>query len=233
MICTLCTTTTLTYGTLCTACTLTTLQHLQRLPRIWASLEVWLTRGSTGPAQFGGRGRSVEAPLPLNGEALTLRAAGGIAGVLEDWNDAVRETRGRPGRPRTGALAHRVRIAAGDLVQQINFIALWDQGPQLGREIDDLVHRAQAVAQRPEPVTKGTYLGSCVAVDSSGVICGAELWAQPGQRIACTWCLCPYPPDQWLTLLHHQPRSSRRHDDDQEPALDRPAADLTWPSLAA
>ncbi|MCX4974254.1 hypothetical protein [Streptomyces sp. NBC_00620] len=215
MICTLCTTNHLRYGTLCADCTLTTRELLQRLPRMWASLEVWLTPGTTGTVQYGGRVRPAEAPLPVSAEVLDLRAAGGIAGVLEDWSDAIRQARRMQPRPRTGGLAHRVRAAAADLLGQIHFIALWDQGPQLGRELQQLVHRIQAAAQPPEPHKKGTLLGTCIAVDQSGIVCGAELWAQPGQRVSCSWCLCPYPPERWLALLHHQPGND--HDDSAEP----------------
>ncbi|GGX99142.1 hypothetical protein [Streptomyces fructofermentans] len=207
MICTLCKTHVLRHGTLCSTCTTNTLGHLHRLPRMWAALETWLAPGTTGAAQYGGRVRHPEAPLPLDTEVLTLRAAGGITGVLEDWADAVRHTRGLPERPRVGSLAHRVTAAAGYLASQIHFIALWEQGPQLGREIGQLVDRARNAVQRDEAEEKGrpTFLGYCIAVDPSGVICGARIPAAIDRPVQCAWCLCPYPPETWLQLRHLQP----------------------------
>lgn len=208
MICTLCKTNTLRYGTLCGACTLDTLAHIRRLPRMWAGLEAWLTPGVRG-AQYGGRVRHAEAPLPLDAEVLTLRAAGGITGVLEDWRDAVRDARGLHEWERVGSLAHRVAGAAGYLASQIHFIALWEQGPQLGRELRQLVERVERHVQPalPEERALPEFLGYCIAVDPSGVICGARIPLVMDRPVQCGWCLCPYPPETWLQLRHYQPGS--------------------------
>ncbi len=207
MICSLCKTHTLRYGTLCGACALDTLAHIRRLPRMWDGLEDWLTPGVRGSAQYGGRVRHVEAPLPLDTEVLTLRAAGGIAGVLEDWRDAVRDARDLPEQERVGSLANRVSSAAGYLAGQIHFIALWEQGPQLGREMRQLVERIERVVQPDEAEEKGqpSILGHCTAVDLSGVICGSKIILDMGKPVQCGWCLCPYPPDTWLQLRRLQP----------------------------
>ncbi|MEW2567669.1 hypothetical protein [Streptomyces sp. NPDC047070] len=210
MICSLCKTNPLRYGTLCGACTLDTLAHIRRLPRMWSGLEAWLTPGVRGSAQYGGRVRQVEAPLPLDTEVLTLRAAGGIVGVLEDWRDAVRDSRGLPEWERIGSLAHRVGTAAGYLAAQIHFIALWEQGPQLGREMRQLVERVERVVQPDEAEEKGqpSILGYCTAVDLSGVICGSQIVLDMGRPVQCGWCQCPYPPDTWLQLRRLQPAPS-------------------------
>lgn len=211
MICTLCTKHVVKHGTLCTDCTLTTLDRLQRLPRMWGSLEAWLAPGATGPAAYGGRVRLAEAPMPLRQEVLDLRAAGGIVGVLEDWRDAVYDTRDYVIPPRTAALARRVQAASGALQRQIHFIALWEQGGQLGLEVRHLVDRVRAVVQPgraldepPEP----TFLGYCIAVDPGGIVCGRRLYADMAQTVECAWCLCKYPPDTWLALRHFQPRTA-------------------------
>lgn len=219
MICTLCDTHTLEYGSLCPSCTRTTHDRLTRLPRLWASLESWLTPGTTGSAQYGGRVRLAEAPLPLDSEVLDLIAEGGIVGVLEDWRAAVYETRGWDQPPRAASLANRVWIAAGDLDHHLDWISRWYAGEGFGWDIRRLFQRIHRVVQpgheldRPRP----TFLGHCIAVDPSSVICGAKIYADMRTVVRCEWCLCPYPPERWLALRHFQP-GGQAAADDQEPA---------------
>jgi hypothetical protein len=213
MICTLCAKHRIEYGSLCTDCTRTTLDHLYRLPRMWASLEAWLTPGRTGTAQYGGRVRRAEAPLPLSEEVLDLRAAGGIVGVLEDWHTAVCDARGLPVPARAASLQRRITVAASGLYQQIHFIALWEHGGLLAKEVARLVDRVRAVVQPgraldepPEP----TLLGRCIATnDEDGTVCGHRLYADMTRPVQCGLCLCVYPPDTWLALRHFQPGRSR------------------------
>ncbi|MFE1925829.1 hypothetical protein ACFW91_25060 [Streptomyces asoensis] len=208
MLCTLCAQHRIEYGYLCPECTLTTRDRLCRLPRMWDSLEAWLAPGTTGAPQYGGRVRRVEAPLPVDTEVLDLRSAGGIAGVLEDWRDAAFSTRGRPVPARAGAIGHRVAAAAAGLAGEIHFIALWEQGGELAREIGRLVDRVRAVVDQGEPdpaKAKPTFLGYCIAVDPSGIVCGRRLLADMGRTVQCDWCLCQYPPATWLALRRHQP----------------------------
>jgi hypothetical protein len=185
MICTLCTKHRIEHGSLCTGCTRTTLDHLYRLPRMWASLEAWLAPGATG----------------------------GIVGVLEDWHAAVCEARGLPAPARAASLQRRITVAASGLYQQIHFIALWEHGGLLAKEVARLVDRVRAVVQPgraldepPEP----TLLGRCIAtVDEDGTVCGHRLYADMTRPVQCGLCLCVYPPDTWLALRHFQPGRSR------------------------
>jgi hypothetical protein len=215
MICTLCTTHRIDYGSLCHSCTHATRDRLQRLPRMWASLEAWLTPGNdgpSGPAAYGGRARLAEAPLPVRGEVLDLRAPGGIVGVLEDWREAVYETRGWPRPVPASSLTHRVSIAAADLGDNLDWISRWYAGAGFGWDIRRLVDRVRAVVQPgraldepPEP----TYLGRCVAaVDEDGTACGHRLYADMTRTVQCGLCLCLYPPDTWLALRHFQPSAT-------------------------
>lgn len=206
MLCTLCTTTTIEHGTLCGACTLTTRDRIASLPRLWEQLEDCLTPGVRGTTQYGGRASKVEAPLPLDEDVLSLRAAGGIIGVLEDWHSAIRQTRRLADPPPRGALEHRVTAAAAGLARHIHFIALWDQGPALAREIHRLVERVADILDPGRNDDRPQLLGYCIAVDSSGVVCGAEIHADMSRPVQCDWCLCPYPPSQWLQLRALQPR---------------------------
>lgn len=209
MICTLCETHELAYGTLCPTCTRQLQDRLASLPRLWASLEAWLSPAVRGLSQYGGRTPMVEAPLPLAEEVLDLRAAGGIVGVLEDWHDAVCSNRRLDMSPRTGSLALRVNTAAWGLIHHIYFIALWEQGPVLGKEVRDLVDRVRHVVQPEEDTPKRTLLGHCIAVDATGVVCGSVLYADMNKPVQCGWCLCEYPPDTWLALRHYQPGRMR------------------------
>jgi hypothetical protein len=220
MICTLCRSP-LQHGSLCPACTIDTLEYLGWLPGLWAELEDWLIPGIRGGSQYGGRVRMAEAPMPLDEEALTLRAAGGIVGILEDWHDAICDARGLPAPARPGSLAHRVEAASRGLTGQIHFIALWEQGGQLGREVRQLVARVRRVVEpgyeqdEPKPPT---FLGYCIAVDTSGVVCGARIFADMDKAVQCEWCLCPYPPERWLALRHFQPDNQAATDEERAAA---------------
>jgi len=205
MICTLCTTHELEYGSLCPGCTRATHDRLLRLPGLWASLEAWLAPGATGPAAYGGRSRLAEAPLPLNKEVLDLRAAGGIVGVLEDWREAVYETRGWRRPERAASLAHRVTIAAADLDHHLDFIARWYAGASFGWDIRRLVDRVRTVVQPGREPGEQQFLGYCIAVDPGGIVCGNRLFADMARPVQCDWCLCSYPPDTWLALRNFQP----------------------------
>lgn len=216
MICTLCSKHELDYGSLCTRCTRATHDRLQRLPRMWASLEAWLVPGTSGSAQYGGRVRLAEAPLPLNQEVLDLRSAGGIVGVLEDWRAALYETRGWNPPALATSLAHRVSIAAADLDHHLDFIARWYAGEAFGRDVLRLVDRIRSVVQPGRDLDEPTFLGHCIAVDPSGVVCGSKLYADMARTVQCEWCLCKYPPDTWLVLRHFQPGVPELTEEEQE-----------------
>ncbi|MEI5522512.1 hypothetical protein WB388_18075 [Streptomyces brasiliscabiei] len=214
MICTLCDTHEIEYGSLCHSCTRATHERLTRLPRLWASLESWLTPGTSGSAQYGGRVRLAEAPLPVDSEVLDLIAEGGIVGVLEDWRAAMYETRSWDQPARATSLGNRVSIAAADLDDHLDWISRWYMGETFGQEIRRLFQRAYRIVRpgheldQPRP----TFLGHCIAVDRSGVVCGAKIYADMRTVVRCEWCLCPYPPERWLALRHFQPGSQAATD---------------------
>jgi hypothetical protein len=216
MICTLCKEHVLQYGTICPTCTRQLQDHLASLPPLWRALEAWLTPAARGLSQYGGRTAMVEAPLPLNGEVLDLRTAGGIVGVLEDWHSAVRAARDLTEQPCIGSLALRVRAAADGLCRHIYFIALWDQAPVLGREISALVERVRRVVEPEEATPERTFLGHCTAADTSGVVCGSTLYAEKGTPVRCGWCLHAYPPDTWLALRDGHPGRAPDDEDQEE-----------------
>jgi hypothetical protein len=204
VICTLCKTV-LEHGHLCPDCTKDTLTRLHAMASLWVSLEAWLVPGATGTAQYGGRVRRAEAPLPLRQEALDLRAGGGIVGVLEDWHAAVCDARGIPLPPRPAGVAARVRQASAHLIGHIHFIVLWEQAGTFAKEIRALDRRVQAVTDPGSDRDEPTALGRCVAELPDGSVCGARLYADMGRPVQCTRCECKYPPEKWLALRHYQP----------------------------
>ncbi|MGW4300393.1 hypothetical protein ACWEHT_11510 [Streptomyces sp. NPDC004646] len=206
MTCTLCKKR-LEHGYLCPGCTRDTLTRLHTMTAWWASLEEWLIPGRAGTAQYGGRVRRAEAPLPLAQEALDLRAGGGIAGVLEDWHAAVCDARGIPLPPRPASMVARVRHAAARLVAHIHFIVLWEQSAQFAREIRALEVRVLEVTDPGRDEDEPTELGRCVAELQDGTVCGACLYADMGRPVQCTRCGCAYPPETWLALRHYQPKT--------------------------
>ncbi|MGW0821807.1 hypothetical protein [Streptomyces sp. NPDC002845] len=218
MICTLCNTRTIEHGGfLCPACTRTTHDRLQRLPRMWTALEAWLAPGSTTTTAYG-RTPLTEAPLPVREEVLDLRAAGGIVGVLEDWRAAVHEARGFTLPALAASFEHRVTIAAHALDRNLDWIARWYMGPTFAEEIRQLTARVYGVIQPGHDHERPPFLGYCIAVDTSGIVCGAKLWAYMDRPVKCEWCLCPYPPDTWLALARHQPGRQTTKPSDAEQA---------------
>ncbi|WP_030173206.1 hypothetical protein [Streptomyces sp. NRRL S-813] len=78
----------------------------------------------------------------------------------------------------------------------------------LAREVRELELQARSIVGDPLPRLQ--RLGTCVAIDSEGVVCGAVISRLPGQgRVACRWCGYVYESERdWLTLLHFQPKES-------------------------
>ncbi|MBL3670183.1 hypothetical protein JL475_30230 [Streptomyces sp. M2CJ-2] len=99
---------------------------------------------------------------------------------------------------------------AGDcrwLAMELDWIV--DHYPGTGdlfREAAELESQARTIVGDPAP--RPQRLGTCVAVDSDGVVCGAVVSRLPGQtRVQCRWCSYSYESEQdWLLLLHFQPK---------------------------
>ncbi|MDX3162412.1 hypothetical protein PV516_01175 [Streptomyces scabiei] len=218
MICTLCDTRDLEYGSLCPSCIRATHERLTRLPGLWTALGAWITPGTAAPAPSYGRTRMVEAPLPVQGEVLDLCSEGGIVGVLEDWREAMYETRDWWWPQRANTIAQRVTIAAGDLDHHLDWITRWYAGGAFAWDVRRIFQRAYRIVRpgheldQPRP----TFLGHCIAVDPSGVVCGAKIYADMRKAVQCEWCLCLYPPSTWLTLRRYQP-GNLQQTGDQEP----------------
>uniref|UniRef100_UPI0035E1F4DB hypothetical protein n=1 Tax=Brucella cytisi TaxID=407152 RepID=UPI0035E1F4DB len=202
----------LEHGYLCDGCTRATTQRLERMPRLWAALEAFLAPGSSGSPQYG-RTRPCEAPLPAREDVLSLRAAGGIAGVLEDWRAAMQADRGwgTPARCVPADIGRRVTVAARALTINMDWIASsWPLAGEMAVEVRGLEGDVLTIVDPEDPEERkrqhGTRIGLCVAAFPDGQVCGAVLRSYPGEAtLTCRWCGTEYQPKDYLLLKQLQP----------------------------
>ncbi|MFI2431963.1 hypothetical protein [Streptomyces sp. NPDC018693] len=192
-------------GYLCPGDTLALAGRLERMPKLYAALAGFLTPAAHGGAERVSTGHTAAA-LPVDETVLDLRY-GGIALVLEAWRSDVQRVRGWGEPAIVGDVEERVRRAARWLGMDLPWIAAsYPAAGDLAREVREVEGAALSiVGALPE---RGRVVGQCVAVDSSGVVCGAVIRHQAGQtRLVCDWCHCVYATEQdWLLLLHYQPK---------------------------
>ncbi|MFI6700292.1 hypothetical protein ACIBJC_15165 [Streptomyces sp. NPDC050509] len=193
--------TTPTDGRLCTGCARATLDRLTRMPQLYQALGAYLRPGGRSTAQYGSS-RPAEAGLPVAEAPLVLRGPGGMVGILEDWHAALRADRDwSPPVIRSGIGARLIAAAHGLRANMPWIVQSWPQAGQCAREIRGLEKSVLRIVDPPAPEARPVELGTCPAIDTSGVICGAVLHYQPGEKlVTCTWCLCSYPPATWLGL---------------------------------
>lgn len=182
---------------LCPGCTTRLRDHLADLPGLYALLAAWLAPGSRNPDH--GSVTAVEAPLPVREHVLDLRAPGGIVGVLEDWQAAVRDARGYTAPTRAGDIPLRIVAAAGDLMANLTWISVqWEQASDLARELATLEGRALAIIN---PRDRSIPIGQCPTQDTDGSICGATIRVPAGTTdVYCHRCSTRFPPEAWLNL---------------------------------
>ena len=206
----------LEHGYLCPGCARATTDRLDRLPKLWAALAEFLAPGSGASAQYG-RTRVAEAPLPVRENVLNFRAAGGIAGVLEDWHTAMHADRGWRPPVAPAAVDQRVSAAARALRLNMYWIAdFWPQAEAFATEVRALEGDVLSIVDPEDPDERrqqhGTRIGLCVAQfeDSADAedpeVCGAVLRSYPGEAmLTCRWCLTEYGPEDYLMLKAFQP----------------------------
>lgn len=191
------------HGHLCSGDTLALAERLERLPKVYAALA-----GFLAPASAPSADRVSSSPagsrLPVNEAVLDLRY-GGIALVLESWRADVQSVRGW-GQPAVeGSVEQRVLVAARSLSMNLEWIAAsYPAAGDLAREVREMEGAALSiVGALPE---RGRRIGQCVAVDPSGVVCGAVLRHQAGEtNLVCPWCTCVYEARDFLMLRTLQP----------------------------
>jgi hypothetical protein len=105
-------------------------------------------------------------------------------------------------------MEHRVRQAARSLGANLEWITTaYPAAGDLAREVRDLEGAALSIVGATRE--RGRRIGQCVAVDVSGVVCGATIRHLPGEtRLVCPWCQCVYGERDFLTLARLQPKEN-------------------------
>lgn len=193
-------------GYLCPGDTLALAERLDRMPKLYAALAGFLTPAARASAEFVSRSHA-GASLPVDEAVLDLRY-GGIALVLEGWRSDVQRVRGWGQPAIVGDVEERVRRAARWLGMELAWIsASYPAAGDLAREIREVEGAALSIVGATEG--RGKRIGNCVAVDASGVVCGAVLRHRHGEtRLVCPWCTCTYEARDFLMLKALQPEGA-------------------------
>ncbi|MBE4790890.1 hypothetical protein [Streptomyces caniscabiei] len=194
----------LTQGYLCPGCALATGKRLAELPVLYAEVgeclvprrsgwgEIVSTRGAAGPRS------------PIDEDVLDTVTWNGAAEVVHLWRVDVQRVRWPHHGPPPAA---EMNADARWLGMELEWIAAhYPAAGDLAREVGELERSARSIVGDPAPRVQ--RLGTCVAVDVEGVVCGAVIKRLPGQtRIRCGWCGYTYETAQdWLQLQHLQPK---------------------------
>ncbi|MBI0294479.1 hypothetical protein JBE04_08285 [Streptomyces sp. PRKS01-29] len=191
----------------CRLCQTALAGQLRELPKLYRQLGAGLLPGAgdRGPAVSGSRGHG----LPVNEDALDLRAWGGMVSALQAHEDDWRRALGMPVAPFRGSVEQT-------LTAVVEFLAghLWwacEKYPDvdgLAEDVRRLRGAALSVVDPEDPATKVRRIGYCPAVYEDGAVCGAVLRHRPGTRsVECRWCGASYPPSSWPELARAQESS--------------------------
>ncbi|MEU6490369.1 hypothetical protein ABZ890_08245 [Streptomyces sp. NPDC046984] len=196
----------LEHGYLCPGDTLALAKRLDRLPALSGRLSASLAPTVRAPAERVSTGRFGPSS-PVNDAALELWY-GGMACVLERWRSDIQSWKGWGEPAIEGGVERRVLVATRWICMSLEWIAAeYPSAGDLAREVKELEGAASSILGEGED--RGRRIGQCVAIDPSGVICGAVLRHRTGEtRIVCPWCTCVYGPDDFLMLRHFQPHEA-------------------------
>lgn len=180
-------------------------ERLVELPKVYDEVAECLVPRRSGPAEF-----VTAAPAgprsPLDESVLDEVNTARAAEVTHLWRvDVQRERWPRHGAPAPAGLAADCRWLAMELEWIVEH---YPAAGELAREVRELELAARSIVGDPAP--RPQRLGTCVAVDGEGVVCGAAITRLPGQtRVRCKWCSYSYETEaDWLLLLHFQPREA-------------------------
>ncbi|GGS47958.1 hypothetical protein [Streptomyces violaceus] len=189
---------------LCERHTVALAKRLADLPTLYAEVgeclvprghgwgEIVATRGAAGPRS------------PLDEDVLDTVNGARAAEVVHLWRVDVQRVRWpQHGAPPPAQLAADCRWLAMELEWIVDH---YPGTGDLAREVGELEKQARTIVGDPPP--RPQRLGTCVAVDSEGVVCGAVITRLPGQtRVQCRWCRYTYDSERdWLLLEHFQPK---------------------------
>lgn len=191
---------------LCERHTVQLAKRLADLPTLYAEVaeclvprghgwgEIVSTRGAAGPRS------------PLDEDVLDTVNMARAAEVVHLWRvDVARVRWPRHGAPPPAQLAADCRWLGMELEWIVDH---YPGTGDLAREVRELELQARTIVGDPAPRLQ--RLGTCVAITSEGVVCGAVISRLPGQgRVTCRWCSYTYESEQdWLLLLHFQQREA-------------------------
>lgn len=188
---------------LCERDTVRLAKRLDDLPALYAEVGECLVPRRSGWGEIVATKAAAGPRSPIDEDVLDTVNITRAAEVVHLWRvDVQRERWPRHGAPPQDGLPADCRW----LGMELQWIA--DHYPAAGdlaREVKELEQQARTIVGDPAP--RPQRLGTCVAIDTDGVVCGAVISRLPGQtRIRCKWCGYAYASGRdWLLLQHFQP----------------------------
>ncbi|MEH0423149.1 hypothetical protein [Streptomyces sp. B21-083] len=190
---------------LCERHTIKLAKTLQELPVLYTEVaeclvprnsgwgEIVSTRGAAGPRS------------PVDEDVLDTVNMVRAGEVVHLWRVDVQRVRWpRHGAPAAAGLAADCRWLGMEMEWLVEH---YPAAGDLFREVGDLERSARSIVG--DPVPRPQRLGTCIAVDDKGAVCGAAISRLPGQtRLTCKWCQCSYGPPDWALLAYYQPKAS-------------------------
>ncbi|QUI32459.1 hypothetical protein H9W91_17510 [Streptomyces alfalfae] len=193
-------------GYLCHRDILALTERLGQLPLLHDELVHFLVPRRSGFSDIVATKSAPGPRSPLNEDVLDEMNSGNMAAVVHSWRVDVQRVRWpQHSAPPPGEFAADCRW----LGMELEWIAEeYPAAGDLAREVRELETQARSIVGDPAP--RPQRLGTCVAVDESGVVCGAAISRMPGEtRLVCRWCGFVYEGGRaFLVLQHFQPKES-------------------------
>lgn len=191
---------------LCERHTVRLAKQLDDLPTLYAEVGECLVPRRSGWGEIVATKAAAGPRSPLDEDVLDTVNITRAAEVMHLWRvDVQRERWPRHGAPAPAGLAADCRWLGMELEW---IVAHYPAAGDLAREVGELERQARSIVGDPAP--RPQRLGTCVAVDGAGVVCGAVIKRLPGQtRVRCGWCGYTYETAQdWLRLQYFQPKDA-------------------------
>jgi hypothetical protein len=180
----------------CPGCASRVDENLAAIPGLYLQLGLILMPGSQAGDRVSG---SRTAPPPCRLEPLSLRAKGGIVGILTDWEDGWRALLGWSLTPLRGSIEKTVAGSAAFL--KMNWPWCADKHPaayEFASEINELIRTCGLQINGPSDYKR---IGDCPTLCDDGYPCGTTLWANPYlDSIRCRSCESVWDRPHWLLL---------------------------------
>jgi hypothetical protein len=193
----------LEHGYLCPGCSRALAERLDQLPVLHDELVQCLVPRRAGWGEIVATKSAAGPRSPLDEDVLDEINSGNMSAVVHSWRVDVQRVRWpQHAAPPLGTLAADCRW----LGMELDWITReYPAAGDLAREVRDLEGSARTIVGDPAP--RRQRLGTCVAVDASGVICGAVIKRLPGETtLKCRWCGYAYATAlDWMRLQHFQP----------------------------